>query len=161
MRVRGVTAGDDFILEGLSVFKTENTRLSILLKKVLGGWSQYRGSGGRKMRTRIFRACDVTSKAIRRRMWACNRNLNMQGQQVNSFSYVIGLVILSWRRHLRTNCFRARFRIFATQEAWPRLNPVVSVQKVEAKESVGIRTEYIFTCAGHKIRKNLLNLHVG
>ena len=37
MLMRGVTAGDDFILEELSVFKTENTRLSILLKKVLRG----------------------------------------------------------------------------------------------------------------------------
>ena len=80
MLLRGVTAGDDFILKELSVVETENTRLSILLKKVLGGWSQYRGSGGRKMRTRIFRACDVTSKAIRGRMWACNRNLNMQAK---------------------------------------------------------------------------------
>ena len=127
MLVRGVTAGDDFILEGLSVFKTENTRLSILLKKVLCGWSQYWGPDGRKMRTRIFRACDVTSKAIRGRMWACNRNLNMQGQQVNSFSYVIGLVILSLETSFTDKLFQSKISHFATQEAWPRLNPVVSV----------------------------------
>ena len=51
--VRGVTAGDDFILKELSVLETENNLLSILHKKVLRR-SQYRSSDGRKMRTRNF-----------------------------------------------------------------------------------------------------------
>ena len=66
--VRGVTAGDNFILKELSLLETENNLLSILHKKVLR-WSQYRARMVEKFGREIFRAFDVTSKVIQ----ACNR----------------------------------------------------------------------------------------
>ena len=48
---------------------------------------------------------------------------------------------------MRTNCFRTRLSVFATQEAQPSLTRWGL--KAEVKESIGIRTEYIFIPAGH------------